>query len=228
MVLLFSSKQQPNYLYLEVSQDASGPGASATIGPERSDVGWFDQAWYAEMSAQSADKKSTAYTLRNIRTGEFLQVGKQLPDGSMELTMAPKHQGPARKTHNAQIWDITDDDGITSLATKQALELVGPDATGSWRACLRDNDPTNNEGQTWRYMRVSRSARDVTDAMTANGHLQCKLIEYQSTDATYLTLPPDVRDEIWETTGLGKDPLKWRKQIFDWTHDPLRHNFWAA
>ncbi|KAM5341872.1 hypothetical protein ACJ41O_014903 [Fusarium nematophilum] len=51
--------------------------------------------------------------------------------------------------------------------------------------------------------------------MKANGHLHCELIEYQSTDATYLTLPPDIRDEIWETTGLGKDPLKWRKQIFD-------------
>ncbi len=40
-------------------------------------------------------------------------------------------------------------------------------------------------------------------------------IEYQSTDACYLNLPPNVRQRIWVDTGLGFGPLVWRNQIFD-------------
>jgi hypothetical protein len=80
---------------------------------------------------------------------------------------------------------------------------------------LRANDPVNKETQTWEYERVSRAAQDIKAAMKANGHIANKLIEYQSTDATYITLPPLVREEIWNSIGLGSESLVWRNQIFD-------------
>jgi len=80
---------------------------------------------------------------------------------------------------------------------------------------LRKDDPENKTTQAWKYERVSRAAQDITAAMKANGHIENGLFEYQNTDATYITLPPKVRDEIWKSTGLGSDSLVWRNQIFD-------------
>jgi hypothetical protein len=82
-------------------------------------------------------------------------------------------------------------------------------------AVLRPNDSSNKESQTWKYERVSRAAKDITAAMKANGHIHNDLTEYQSTDATYITLPPEVRGLIWQSTGLGSESLVWRNQIFD-------------
>jgi hypothetical protein len=85
----------------------------------------------------------------------------------------------------------------------------------SARLILRDNDPANKETQTWAYERVSRAAQDVTAMMKANGHIRNELIEYQSTDACYITLPPEVRKKIWKSTGLSSGRLFHRKEIFD-------------
>lgn len=51
--------------------------------------------------------------------------------------------------------------------------------------------------------------------MRANDHMPNKAIEYQKTDACYLNLPRLVRQQIWESTGLGSGPLVWRNQVFD-------------
>ena len=98
------------------------------------------------------------------------------------------------------------------VLSSPAIETVA-DANG--RAILRKDDPDNKTTQAWKYERVSRAAQDITAAMKANGHIENGLFEYQNTDATYITLPPKVRDEIWKSTGLGSDSLVWRNQIFD-------------
>jgi hypothetical protein len=62
--------------------------------------------------------------------------------------------------------------------------------------------------------------------MKENGNIENELTEYQSTDATYITLPPLVREEIWKSTGLGSGSLVWRNQIFDCnTHNALETAF---
>ena len=51
--------------------------------------------------------------------------------------------------------------------------------------------------------------------MKASRHMPNEAIEYQKLDATYVSLPPNVRKEIWKNTGLGSNSLVWREQIFD-------------
>jgi hypothetical protein len=51
--------------------------------------------------------------------------------------------------------------------------------------------------------------------MKVNGHIDNPLTEYQSTDTTYITFSPLVREQILKSTGLCNGPLVWRNQIFD-------------
>ncbi|MCJ1387774.1 hypothetical protein MMC18_000617 [Xylographa bjoerkii] len=214
MVLLLSNKLGENRLFVEVLDGSPANAFRATVAPKRVNEGWFDQAWYAQQTSRSP-KDGTAYTLRNVRSGTYLQAGNKLADGSAELEMATIVPGPKGKI---QSWYITNDGGfarIKNAKTGQVFELSETEDKKDARVVLRDNDFTNKEEQTWKYERVSRSADDIAAAMKASHHMPNEAIEYQQTDATYLNLPPEVRRQIWESTGLGSGNLVWRNQIFD-------------
>lgn len=104
---------------------------------------------------------------------------------------------------------------IKNAKTGQVFELSETEDKTLARVILRDNDSANKEDQTWKYERVSRSADDIAAAMKASHHMPNEAIEYQKTDATYVNLPPQVRQQIWKSTGLGSGCLVWRNQIFD-------------
>jgi len=108
MVLLLSNKLDEKRLFIEVPNGNPANAVPAGVAVKRLDEGWFDQAWYAQQTSASA-KDGTAYTLRNIRSGTYLQAGNKLADGSAELQMATIVSGPKGKI---QSWYITNDGGF--------------------------------------------------------------------------------------------------------------------
>lgn len=105
---------------------------AAGVAVKRLDVGWFDQAWFAVHYSSISTTHVTAYALRNVRSGSmclsvtslvylatylrcgtlaYLQAGKKLADGSVELEMTTRvpPEGPSGRS---QTWYITNDGGF--------------------------------------------------------------------------------------------------------------------
>jgi len=218
VVLVLSNDEHGVRMFIEVPDGSTKVSVAAGVASKRQDVGWFDQAWLAEQSfdQKKEGKDTLPYTLRNIRSGTYLQAGTKLADGTTELEMAARNTSP--KFMKSQAWYITNDGGfarIKNVRTGQVIELSQTLDGTTARITLKDNDPTNQGTQTWAYERVSRSAADISSAMRDNAHMPNKGIEYQGTDATYLNLPPLVLEQVWRSTGLGSGSLVWRNQIFD-------------
>ncbi|PPQ74703.1 LOW QUALITY PROTEIN: hypothetical protein CVT25_007632 [Psilocybe cyanescens] len=208
---------------LDIYQGRRANGTPSHIWAETDTQDIFNQQWLLK----EVDGKPDVYTLRNLRTGTYLDLSNGSSANGTQVQGWSSAEGSAYASN--QQWKITTDGTyyrLQNVSGKTYLDLLGNATTNGTK--VHGWAKANVETQDWLLRRVSRTGTEIRAILAKNpyigkdfkSYLQDGLYDFLSfTNSclryTYLlvVLPKTVRDSVYNGTGLRT--TTWRPDIFD-------------
>ncbi|KAJ7621269.1 ricin B lectin domain-containing protein [Roridomyces roridus] len=181
---------------------------TAVIGyhPETLHPNAFNQFWILTLIGGTTD----VYTVQNLRSGTYLDV----VGGNKKNGTAIVGYSWNRPNNPNQYWRVYECEWngrhrLQNIASGTFLDLPNPADFHKVHAWSKQD---NNPHQMWNLVRVSRTAEEVRNALESP-YVNPETFKSYRADAVYVTIPRDVRQEIW--TGSGLKDAEWRESVFD-------------
>ncbi|KAH9482062.1 hypothetical protein JR316_0004157 [Psilocybe cubensis] len=209
-VYTIASREQYNdtNVLLDLYEPTSENGTPSYIWSQSDQKEALNQRWLVK----EVDGHPGIYTLRNIRTGTYLDLNEgSSKNGTKVQGWASLAGTPHAQNSQWRIIASGNHFKIQNVASKTYLDLAGKKhipgtQVVGWQI---DSTPT----QDWVFRRVSRTGTEIKALLASNKSVDNNVESYLK-EGIYIVLPKSVRDDILHRSGLGSS-LKWRKEIFD-------------
>ncbi|KAH8101213.1 hypothetical protein BXZ70DRAFT_934980 [Cristinia sonorae] len=192
------------------SSDGARIGAWSLVDP--SGINSYHQQWFIEPVDECADPYDEKYTIRNIKSGSYMDLANTIP-----YTNGATLIGRARGG-DSQHWYIRPDEGgsvrFCNSVTETYLDLnQGTSSKGAVIAgWLWVGYGPSRFNQLWRLERVSRTGEEIREQLKSHPSIGQELM-IRRPNAIFIVPPRAILQEIYKQSGLKSTRL--RKGLFE-------------